>query len=214
MVTNYATHLTVWNLLENKKIVSLSCRSELFSVLFSANDRFIGTTNINELCVYDTENRYSMVSRSFGAENFSVLVSTFSSDSWYLFDTLSMSDHNKKIVKYDLRVKPLRALFGGKFPRNAKAAAEIQAADKRNDVSWRNKVGYGYIFILRNESILVYKDGLKEIKLFRLTQEIQKLNKKKQAINLFKIFSFADFYSVSVNGRYFYTHELSNFHIL
>ena len=58
MVTNYATHLTVWNLLENKKIVSLSCRSELLSVLFSANDRFIGTTNISELCVYDTENRY------------------------------------------------------------------------------------------------------------------------------------------------------------
>ena len=59
MVTNYAIHLIVWNLLENKKIVSLSCRSELFSVLFSANDRFIGTTNINELCVYDTENRYT-----------------------------------------------------------------------------------------------------------------------------------------------------------
>ena len=36
MVTNYGIHLTIWNLLKNKKIVSLSCRSELFSVLFSA----------------------------------------------------------------------------------------------------------------------------------------------------------------------------------
>ena len=79
MVTNYAVHLTVWNLLENKKIVSLSCGSELLSVLFSANDRFIGTTNIQELCVYDTENRYSMVSRSCGG-NLAILVSTFSSD--------------------------------------------------------------------------------------------------------------------------------------
>ena len=153
-----------------------------------------------------------MVSRSC-AGDFSVLVSTFSSDSWRVFDTLSMSDHNNKIVKYDLRVKPLRALFDGKFPRNAKAAAEIQAADKRNDVSWHNKLGYGYIFILSNESILVYKDGLKEIKLFRLTEEIQKLNKEKKGFNLFWILLFAEFYSVSVNGRYFYTHEMSNFHI-
>jgi hypothetical protein len=123
MVTNYGIHLTIWNVLKNKKIVSLSCRSELFSVLFSANDRFIGTTNINELCVYDTENSYSMVSRSY----YAVLVSTFDSDSW-LVRNLIMGDMKStkiEIVKYDLTIKPVAKRLFGVRPANARAAAEL-----------------------------------------------------------------------------------------
>ena len=204
MVTSYASHLTVWNLLENKKIVSLSCRSELFSVLFSANDRFIGTTNINELCVYDTENRYSMVSRSYGAGNYPVLVSKM----------IGKFRSQYIIVKYDLTVNPSPVCLFGTFPRKARAAAEVQAAERRDDTSWFYKVGPGSIFILSNESILVSYIHEKEIKLLRPTEVIQKSNKKKQAINWSSIFSFATVYSVSLNGRYFYIKDRSNFHIV
>jgi hypothetical protein len=208
MVTNYAVHMTVWNLLENKKIVSLSCRSELLSVLFSANDRFIGTTNIQELCVYDTENRYSMVSRSCGV-NLAILVSTFSSDSWYAFESFGKSEQKivkNEIVKYDLTVKRERECVFGRLPGNARAAAEIQAADERNDYFWFNKVGYGpgSIFILSNESILISELFKKEIKLFRLTEVIEISNKIKQAKNWPSLPIFAKVFSVSVNGRYFY----------
>jgi hypothetical protein len=214
MVTSYASHLTVWNLLENKKIVSLSCRSELFSVLFSANDRFIGTTNINELCVYDTENRYSMVSRSYGAGNYPVLVSTFYSDSWYVVERIGKFHSQYIIVKYDLTVNPSPVCLFGTFPRKARAAAEVQAVERRDDTSWFYKVGLGSIFILSNESILVSYIHEKEIKLLRPTEVIQKSNKKKQAINWSSIFFFASFYSVSLNGRYFYIQDSSNFHIV
>ncbi|CAB3983691.1 E3 ubiquitin- ligase DZIP3 [Paramuricea clavata] len=214
MVTNYASHMTVWNLLENKKIVSLSCRSELFSVLFSANDRFIGTTNIHELCVYDTENGYSMVSSSCGGY-FVVLVSTFYSDSWYVLETSSEFHREYKIVKYDLTVTPGRPRIVGKFPGNARAAAKIQAANERNDFSWFLKVGFGYIFILSNDSILVSEIHEKEIKLFRLTELFQKPNKKVRGINWSLFLLFPKVFSVSVNGRYFYIHdEKTNFHIV
>ena len=215
MVTNYAIHMTVWNLLENKKLVSLSCRSELLSVLFSANDRFIGTTSFNELCVYDTENRYRMVSKYCGVINFAILVSTFSSDSWYVYKDLILAGIAYEIVKYDLTVKPGRHLYGVRFPGNAKAAAELQSAEERNDHSCFHKVGFGSIFILSNESILVSDSYEKEIKLFRLTEVIQKSNKKKQAMNWLSILRCAEDFFVSVNGRYFYMHDTtSNFHIV
>jgi hypothetical protein len=133
MVTNYGIHMTVWNLLENKKIVSLLCRSELFSILFSANDRFIGTTNFNGLCVYDTENSYSMVSRSFGVDCFA-LVSTFCSDSWigYRLHT-SIDAIQPEIVHYDLTIKHSSTPVISTWPCNARAAAEFQVVVESDD---------------------------------------------------------------------------------
>ena len=208
MVTIYGIHLAVWNLFENEKIASLSCQSELFSVLFSANDRFIGTTNINELCVYDTENSYSMVSRSCGAGNFAVLVSTFYSDSWFVC-TCQLSSkaelENEMVMKYDLTSKPVSVPFIGAWPANARAASEFQAVVEGDDPSSLNKVSYSSFFILSNKSVLVSSYYKSEIKLLRLTELIQSSNKEKRGINWFP---FECRFSVSVDGRYIYSHTL------
>ena len=201
MVTNYGIHLTVWNLLKNKKIVSLSCRLALFSVLFSANDRFIGTTNvINELCVYDTENSYSMVSRFTSDGHYTVLVSTFYSDSWFVRHLIMPGTSLKiEIVKYDLTIKPVSKLLNKVHPANARAAAEFQAAMESDDDSTRlhKLLGYGEsFFMLSNESVLIHRNP-REIKLCRLTELTQNSNKKKQGIELVR-------FSVSVDGRYIY----------
>ena len=198
MVTNYGTHLTIWSLLENKKIVSLSCRSELLSVLFSANDRFIGTTSINQLCVYDTANSYSMVSRSTSSD--AMLISTSYSDSWYV------SDRKLEIVKYDLTIKPTSEGFVSVCPANARAAAKFQAVMEGDDDSWFHKIGSCdfTFFILSNKCVLVYKHFRREIKLFRLTELIQNSNKKKQGIKfIFSLLGMRRFY-VSLDGSYIY----------
>jgi hypothetical protein len=213
MVTNYGIHLTVWNLLKNKKIVSLSCRSELFSVLFSANDRFIGTTNINELCVYDTENSYSMVSRSYGAENYAVLVSTSYSDSWYVIEVSSKGGLKNEIVKHDLTIKPVSKRFIGIFPVNARAAAEFQAVMESDDDSqlFHKLIGiWDAFFILSNESVLVSTKLATDIKLFRLTELIQNSNKKKQTNKFISSLGFVRRFFVSVDGRYIYASHLIN----
>ena len=206
MVTNYGILLTVWNLLKNKKIVSLSCRSELISILFSANDRFIGTTNINELCVYDTENSYSMVSRSC-AGKYAVLVSTFYSDSWFVTNLIMASATPKiEIVKYDLTIKPVAERNTGVRPANARAAAEFQTVmESDDDSTWFHKLlGRGdAFFMLSNESVLVYKK-FTEIKLCRLTELTQNSNKKKQGIKFISSLGFVKRFSVSVDGRYIY----------
>ncbi|CAB4012707.1 E3 ubiquitin- ligase DZIP3 [Paramuricea clavata] len=206
MITNYDIHLTVWNLLENKKIVSLSCRSELFSILFSANDRFIGTTNIDELCVYDTENSYSMVSRCC-CGNIKVLVSPFHLDSWYCLVVKSVLRRKIEIVKYDLTVKPVREhFFMSMMPTNARAAAEFQAVMESEDRSWLVKVGCGSFFILSNGNVLVSSNHESEIKLFRLNELIQN-SKTMQRPNLLLSLRYAVSCSVSVDGRYVYTHD-------
>jgi hypothetical protein len=206
MVTNYGILLTVWNLLKNKKIVSLSCRSELISILFSANDRFIGTTNINELCVYDTENSYSMVSRSC-AGKYAVLVSTFYSDSWFVTNLIMASATPKiEIVKYDLTIKPVAERNTGVRPANARAAAEFQTVmESDDDSTWFHKLlGRGdAFFMLSNESVLVYKK-FTEIKLCRLTELTQNSNKKKQGIKFISSLGVVGRFSVSVDGRYIY----------
>ncbi|CAB4017280.1 E3 ubiquitin- ligase DZIP3 [Paramuricea clavata] len=156
MVTNYGIHLTVWNLLENKKIVSLSCLPHLFSVLFSANDRFIGTTNFNVVCVYDTENSYSMVSRS-RVTRFQVLGSTFRSDSWIVYSvTYREGEVVTEIVHYDLTIKHISPPVHATWPRNARAAAEFQAVIVSDDSAWFEKLigSYCNFFILSNESVL------------------------------------------------------------
>ena len=218
MVTNYGIHLTVWNLLKNKKIVSLSCRSELFSVLFSANDRFIGTTNINELCVYDTENSYSMVSRSYGAENYAVLVSTSYSDSWYVIEVSSKGGLKNEIVKHDLTIKPVSKRFTGIFPVNASAAAEFQAVMESDDDSqlFHKLIGiWAAFFILSNESVLVSTKLATDIKLFRLTELIQNSNKKKQTNKCISSLGFLRRFFVSVDGRYIYaSHLIHDFSIV
>jgi hypothetical protein len=204
MVTNYGKFLTVWNLLKNKKIVSLSCRSELISILFSTNDRFIGTTNINELCVYDTENSYSMVSRSFDAGNFAVLVSTFYSDSWFV-KNLIMASRKIEIVKYDLTIKPVAEPVIGVRPANARAAAKFQAVVESDDSTWFDKLlGCGdSFFMLSNESVLIHRN-VREIELCRLTELTQNSNKKKQGIKFISSLGFVKRFSVSVDGRYIY----------
>ena len=207
MVTNYGKFLTVWNLLKNKKIVSLSCRSELLSILFSANDRFIGTTNINGLCVYDTENNYNMVSRSFGAGNFAVLVSTFYSDSWFVKNLIMARTSPKiEIVKYDLTIKPVAERFIGVRPANARAAAEYQAVmESDDDSTWFHKLlgSSDAFFMLSNESVLVY-EIFREIKLCRPTELTQNSNKKKQGIKFISSLGVVERFSVSVDGRYIY----------
>ena len=213
MVTNYGIHTTVWNLLEKKKIVSLSCRSELFSILFSANDRFIGTTNINELCVYDTENSYSMVSTSCVSESLSILVSTFYSDSWYYYEVRD-GLVKQGILKYDLTNTPVLELLIEAYPGNARAAAEFQALMESNDRSWFYKIGgCRSCFILNNETAVVHGNFKKEIKLYRVTELIQNSKKKKQAMNWFPFFM--NCFSVSVDGRYIYVDgRISHFHII
>ena len=214
MVTNYGIHTTVWNLLEKKKIVSLSCRSELFSILFSANDRFIGTTNINELCVYDTENSYSMVSTSCVSESLSILVSTFYSDSWYYYEVRD-GIVKQGILKYDLTNTPVLELLIEAYPGNARAAAEFQALMESNDRSWFYKIGgCRSCFILSNETVVVHGNFKKEIKLYRVTELIQNSRKRKQAMNWFPFFQ--NCFSVSVDGRYIYVDgmRISNFHII
>jgi WD40 repeat protein len=220
MVTNYGILLTVWNLLKNKKIVSLSCRSELLSVLFSANDRYIGTTNFNELCVYDTENSYSMVSRSC-AGNYAVLVSTIYSDSWFVRNLIMPSASlNIEIVKYDLTIKPVskRHPVIKVHPANARAAAEFQTVmESDDDSTWFHKLlGYGdSIFTLSNESVLIYSN-FREIKLCRLTELTQNSNKKKQGIKFISFLGVVERFSVSVDGRYIYAFSFgkSNFSIV
>ena len=207
MVTNYGIHLTVWNLLENKKIASLSCRSELFSILFSANDRFIGTTDIDEFCVYDTDNSYSIISRSCGGF-FAVIVSTFYSDSWYCHKVSQTQLKTKhEIVKYDLTNKRVPDRFIQLLPTNARAAAEFQAVVESGDRSWLHEVDNDSFFILANKSVLVSSYNENEIKLFSHTELIQNSNKKKQAFNLSFFPQFVRSFSVSVDGRYIYTDD-------
>ncbi len=63
MATHYSDRLTVWNLVNNKKITSLSCQSELYSILFSANGRFLATTDYDGFRVYDSEASYEMITK-------------------------------------------------------------------------------------------------------------------------------------------------------
>ena len=157
-----------------------------------------------------------MVSRSYGSENFAVLVSTFYSDSWYVFEKFGMSewsDKESKIVKYDLTVKPSEVPFLEIVPGNARGAAEIQAAEESNYILWFDRIGFGLIFILSNGSILVSEMNRKEIKLFRPTEVIQKSKKKKNTINWVSVLFFPSVFSVSANGRLFYIHDRNNFHI-
>ncbi|CAB4039442.1 E3 ubiquitin- ligase DZIP3, partial [Paramuricea clavata] len=207
MVTNYGIHLTVWNLVENKKIVSLSCRSELLSMLFSANDRFIGTTNIDEVCVYDTENSYTMISRSC-AGNFEVLVSTFYSDSWYCFKLISLLVLKSKneIVKHDLTNTPVPERFIILWPTNARASAKFQVVMESEDRTWFRKAGSGYFFILSNGSALVSSYYRNEIKLLMLTELIQNSKVMKGSDPLLYL-RYAKSCSVSVDGTYIYTHD-------
>ena len=200
MATNWDTTLTVWNMLDNNKIVSLPCGSELFSVMFSANDRFIATNNFNSLCVYDTENSYSMISKHSRQKSPFFFVSTLSSDSWYY------SSHRYKmaeIVSSNLESRTSKNyLF--LFPGNAKATAQYQTSMESRDSTWLDKLGRanGIFFILANGIALVNRwcdDGLNIFKIAKFFPSLNSVLKSEQNCA-------ADLQTIgSVNGKYIYT---------
>ena len=192
MVTNCDNNLTVWNLVDNSKIISLSCRS-LSSILFSANDNFFATTDSDELCVYDTENSYSMISRPNGEKFLPILYSTCNSDSWYCEAAFGFEN---EIVKCDLTTKRVSKHFPA-LPMNARAVAFIESHD---DLSCLDKIRFSNLFILGNLSALFFRWGTTQIELVRLTELIPDSKPTLKSAH-YRI----ERCSISVNGKYVYS---------
>ena len=201
MVTNWDTKLTVWNILDHKKIVSLPCGSELFSVMFSGNDRFIATEGFESLCVYDTENSYGMISKRPRMEKVPyVFVSTFGSDSWYYFPGTKRRGKSI-IVCSNLTFRDCENCLN-LWPCNAKAAAQFQAAMESKDWTWLDKLGYGFFFILNNGNALVKGNSKKELKLYKIAKFFPSLNSVFESEQNCS----TDIQAISsVDGKYVYT---------
>ena len=203
MATNCGEHLIVWNLLQKKKVVSLSCRSSLHSILFSGDDRFIATTDMWRFCVYDTEKSYSVTSRFIGKCP-EVVVSTFNLDSWYSW---RLFGDGCAIVRHDLK----HQYFSSDFlllPLNARAVVEFQSVMESKTPMWFQKIGrHGKFFILSNGRALVFKHSdmheLKILSIIELTQN----SKLKQEYDKYLAESFVRVEStiISADGRYIYT---------
>ena len=200
MATNHNDQLTIWNILDNKKIVSLPCGSELFSVMFSANDKFIATTNFQKLCVYDTENSYCMTSQYVSDGRFHDLLSTFNSDSWYY---CPRKENHVWIVNYNLIFKPAREYLN-LLPGNTRAAAQYQAAMESGNLVWLNELGRGMFFILSNGIALVFRPDCKELKIYKIEMLFSSLNVKPKCGERRPPHKIA----TSVNGKYIYTCNL------
>jgi WD40 repeat protein len=196
MATNYGNYLTVWNLLDNNKIARLSCRSKLYSILFSANDRFLATTNADELCIYDTENSYCMTSRIYDVlDDPPFLISPYNSDSWYC---------GGEIVKYDLTRKPVSKRYK-LLPKNARAAAEFQAFIESDDPRRFHTKNYLNIFVLRNRVALAYWCYQHDLNMLSVTDLIQDFTlMQKSGEDSFSRCS------ISVDGRYIYKSSQHN----
>jgi hypothetical protein len=157
-----------------------------------------------------------MVSRSFDAGNFPVLVSTFYSDSWFVKNLIMARTSPKiEIVKYDLTIKRVAGSCIAVRPANARAAAEFQAGmESDDDSTWFHKLlgCDNSFFMLSNESVLVYKI-FREIKLCRPTELTQNSNKKKQGIKFISSLEIVKRFTVSVDGRYIYACSFNSLYI-
>ena len=123
MVTNNDNHLIVWDLRYNEKVRTLECDLLVMSILFSGNDRYIGTATYSSFQVYDTEQWYRLVSWRCDY-NGHVVFSTFKLDSWYCWRA---DKDSGSIVRYDQTSdKPVNIDFF-LWPRNARAMVEFQA---------------------------------------------------------------------------------------
>ena len=203
MVTICKNDLIVWNLRDNKKVITLPCDSSLYSVLFSGNDRYIATTDSSSFKVYDTENRYRIVSRRCD-ENFKIMVSTFRLDSWYCrsFDT-----GNGNIVRHDLTNQRVYIDFL-LLPRNKRARDEFQAIMENKSPMWLQKLCSGaYFFILGNGSVF-FKRNEHELRILKI-KELSKGSKLKQEYDNCRPKGSSLVHKesaiISVNGRYIYT---------
>ena len=201
MATYESGKLTVWNMLENKETVTLPCELGLFSVMFSANGRFMATNNSDSICVYDTENNYSMISKpKFNGKVPFVFVSTLlNSDSWY---------YSRQFFKRSLIVSSNLEFTDSKnyvnlWPGNAKAAAHYDAAMKSKDSTWLDVLGHahGIFFILNNGMALVNRSWHNELKIFRTAKFFPILN----SVLKCEQNCAADIQSISsVDGEYIY----------
>ena len=202
MVTNSDDHLTVWNLLDKKKMVSLSCDSGLYSISFSGNDRFLATTNLFHFTIYDSENNYSNMS-FFCGKRHEVVISTFNMDSWYCRTRGKIYN----IVKHDLTHENVSIHFK-LLPLNARAAAEFQAVMESKSPMWFDKIGHGNFFVLSNGSALVSRYCDRELKIFRITELIPGSKLKHEYDKCWEkdpTFFAREETIISVDGRYIYT---------
>ena len=161
MVTNYGDHFTLWNLRDNSKIISVPCRSELFSILFSADDRHLATTNVSEFCVYDVSNSCGMISQS-SCISYTIIISAFGLDSWYC----KSEKKGDKIVKYDQSCTPVpRKKPFTLLPLNQRAEGEVQEFIGKKHMKLFDKLNGENFFMLSNGNALLLGFGRKELQL-------------------------------------------------
>ena len=195
MATNYGDHLTLWNLRDNCKIISLPCRSELYSILFSADDRYLATTNVSELCVYDVSNSCSIISQS-SCTSYTIIISAFGLDSWYC----KSEKKGDKIVRYDQsytavpRKKPFTLL-----PLNQRAEGEFQKFIEKMDMKLFDKLKGKNLFMLSNGNALLLGYDRKELQL--LSRFIELVWSFELSLTGQRSFSGCSF---SFDGSYFY----------
>ena len=176
MVTKHDDGLIVWNLRDNKKVVTLPCRSSLYPICFSSNDRYIATTVWAYFNVHDTENSYSLTWEH--CFDNTIIFSAFKLDSWYHW---SITRWQCSIVKYDLTNQPFYMDFMF-LPRNEKAACEFQAIMENRNPMWFQKLGLsGNFFILGNGNILSIKRNEYELRIPQIS-ELRKGSKLKQQL--------------------------------
>ena len=200
LVTQCDNLLMVWNLRDNEKIVTLSCQTRLYSILFSGNDRYIATTEPQLFTVYDTENGYCKTERHCSSFP-EVIVSTFKFDSWYC------SDFSGFIVKHDLTIRRFRTDYL-LSPLNARAMVEFQAIMENENPMWFQKLGSrGNFFILGNGNVLFYKCNKRELKIFQMTELIRgsALKQEYDKRRLTSFFLGKKNAIISENGKYIYT---------
>ena len=204
MVTNHDDDLIVWNLQNNVKVRTLECNPHIFSIMFSGNDRYIATTSIWSLNVYDSENNYSMIYRSSG-KTVEGLVSTFELDSWYIW---RISAKYCNIVKHDLSTKKSFDIDFMFWPRNERATIEFQAMMENKTPMWLQELGSGgNFFMLGNGSVLFFKRNERELRIFNGNELIKGSEFKQEYDECLAGASFhrEESASISVDGRYIYT---------
>ena len=212
MVTKYDNHLIVWNLRNNKQVVTLPCHSTLYSISFSGNDRYIAATEPVCFKVYDTENSYSMMSLQECDKNFDhkVIVSTCKLGSWYCWSKLA--GNISKIIRYNLTAEQKFYINFFLFPRNPRAEIEFQAVMENKTPIWFQKLGsFGNFFILDNRSVLFFKCYDHELRIFQINDLIKGSELKQECDDWSKNFVFRkDSVTFSVDGRYIYSNSPHN----
>ena len=163
MATHYGNQLTVWNLANNTEIFSDSYQSKLYSILFSADGRFLATAASDGLRVYNSENNYDMTFKKIQKPN--ALIATFGLHSWYCWTKTNKSEGKSEIVKYNLTSEPVPKNFR-LLPMNARAAALWPAFMESDGSSWIDKLKDHNVFILRDGKVLVFRYGEHVLKLF------------------------------------------------